>query len=326
VSAPTTGRGAVLFPGQGSQHLGMGLDLAAADPAAEAMLALAERTLELPLRAILGGKDAAALDRTDVCQPAILAVSLAAMAALERRGLIRREDVVGAAGLSLGEYSALAWAGALTPEAALRLVRLRGQAMQRASDERPSGMLSLVGASEATAQALCAEAAGDGVLVVANLLGPSQIAISGTRDALERAQGLLAQHKIRKAVPLPVAGAFHSPCMASAAAALSEALAKTEIGRPRVPVVLNVSAEPTDDPARIRDGLRRQLTAPVRWHASVAALLGRGAESVLEPAPGRQLTNLVKRGEPPVAVATCATADELAAFTPWPARQAEVSA
>jgi [acyl-carrier-protein] S-malonyltransferase len=198
--------------------------------------------------------------------------------------------------------------------------------MQRASDERPSGMLSLVGATEATAQALCVEAAGDGVLVVANLLGPSQIAISGTRDALERAQGLLAKHKIRKAVPLPVAGAFHSPCMASAATALAEALARTEIVRPAVPVVLNVSAEPTDDPARIREGLRRQLTAPVRWHASVAALLERGAESVLEPAPGRQLTNLVKRGDQPVAVATCANADELSAFTPWPARQAQVTA
>ncbi|HZM00535.1 MAG TPA: ACP S-malonyltransferase, partial [Planctomycetota bacterium] len=252
--------GAVLFPGQGSQALGMGLDLAAEDAAAATVLALAESTLGLPLRAILGGADAAALDRTDVCQPAILAVSLAALAALERRGLIRREQVAGVAGLSLGEYSALAWAGALTPASALRLVRLRGQAMQRASEERPSGMLSLVGATETTAQALCAEAAGEGVLVVANLLGPNQIAVSGTDDALGRAQGLLAKHGIRKAVRLPVAGAFHSPCMASAAAALAEALAATEIARPSVPVVMNVSAKPTDDPETIRDLLRRQLT------------------------------------------------------------------
>ena len=326
MSAPAASRGALLFPGQGSQALGMGLDLAAEDPAAEALLALAERTLDLPLRSILGGSDAAALDRTDVCQPAILAVSLAALAALERRGLIRRERVVGAAGLSLGEYSALAWAGALEPEAALRLVRLRGQAMQRASEERPSGMLSLVGATEETARALCAEAAGDGVLVVANLLGPTQIAISGTKDALERAQGLLAKHTIRKGVPLPVAGAFHSPCMASAAAALADALARTPIARPRVPVVMNVSAEPTDDPGRIRELLERQLTAPVRWHASVEALFRLGCDSVLEPAPGRQLTNLLKRGERPVAVATCATAAELAAFQPWPASAAEVPA
>lgn len=308
----------MLFPGQGSHALGMGLDLAAAEPAAAEMLALAESTLDLPLRAILGGTDAAALDRTDVCQPAILAVSLAAMAALERRGLIRREGIAGVAGLSLGEYSALAWAGALTPEAALKLVRLRGQAMQRASQERPSGMLSLVGATEETARALCAEAAGDGVLVVANLLGPNQIAISGTKDALERAQGLLAKHKIRKAVPLAVAGAFHSPCMASAATALAEALAQTEIGRPRVPVVMNVSAQATDDPARIRELLNAQLTAPVKWHASVTTLLDLGCESVLEPAPNRQLTNMLKRGERPVTVTTCANADELSAFQAWP--------
>jgi [acyl-carrier-protein] S-malonyltransferase len=319
-------RGAVLFPGQGSQALGMGLDQAAADPAAAAMLALAESTLGLPLRAILGGTDGAALDRTDVCQPAILAVSLAAMASLERRGLIRREQVVGVAGLSLGEYSALAWAGALTPVAALRLVRLRGEAMQRASEERPSGMLSLVGATEAAAQALCDEASGDGVLVVANLLGPSQIAVSGTREALERAQGLLAKHGIRKAVPLPVAGAFHSPCMASAATALNEALSKTEIARPGVPVVMNVSAEPTDDPATIRDLLARQLTAPVKWHASLSALFALGCECVLEPAPGRQLTNMLKRGERPVTVTTCANAAELSAFEAWPARGAQVPA
>jgi [acyl-carrier-protein] S-malonyltransferase len=316
-------RGAVLFPGQGSQALGMGLDLAAADPAAAEMLALAESTLGLPLRAILGGSDAGALDRTDVCQPAILAVSLAALAALERRGLLRREQVAAVAGLSLGEYSALAWAGALTPAAALRLVRLRGQAMQRASDERPSGMLSLVGATEASARALCAqavEAAGAGsVLVVANLLGPNQIAVSGTRDALERAQGLLAQHAIRKAVPLPVAGAFHSPCMASAATALNEALADTPITRPRTPVVMNVSAQATDDPATIRELLRRQLTSPVQWHASIEALFALGCDSALEPAPGRQLTNMLKRGSRPVSVTTCANADELAAFAPWPA-------
>jgi [acyl-carrier-protein] S-malonyltransferase len=140
-------RAAILFPGQGAQALGMGLDLAQAEPAAREVLELAEETLHLRLRAILGGQDAAALDRTDVCQPAILAVSLAAMEALRARGKLDERGVHAVAGLSLGEYSALTWAGALGLADALRLVRLRGQAMQRASEERPSGMLSLVGAT-----------------------------------------------------------------------------------------------------------------------------------------------------------------------------------
>jgi [acyl-carrier-protein] S-malonyltransferase len=314
-----SGSAAILFPGQGSQALGMGLDLADSEPAAQQVFAQAEDILDIPLRQILAGDDAAALDRTDVCQPAILATSLAAMAALEARGLVRRDRVVAVAGLSLGEYTALAWADALPPDAALRLVRLRGQAMQRASEERPSGMLSLVGATPESAAALCEEAAGDGVLVVANLLAPGQVAIAGTRDALERARQSLKSHRIRKAVPLSVAGAFHSPCMESAAAALAEALDATSIIEPRVPVVMNVSAEPTRDPDQIRELLRRQITAPVRWQASMEALFATGCDQFLEPAPGRQLTNMLKRYDRPTAAATCAGAEELAGFTSWPA-------
>jgi [acyl-carrier-protein] S-malonyltransferase len=311
-------KAAILFPGQGSQVLGMGLDFAETEPAARELYELAESTLGLPLREILGGQDAAALDRTDVCQPAILTTSLAALAALEGRGQLRRGAVGAVAGLSLGEYSALAWAGALAPAAALRLVRLRGQAMQRASDERPSGMLSLVGATAGAASRLCEQAVGDGVLVVANLLAPGQVAIAGTLDSLERARGLLKEHGIRKAVPLPVAGAFHSPCMESAAAALAEALAATEIVRPSVPVVMNVTGAPTDDPAAIRKLLQRQITANCLWQASMETLFAAGCRHFLEPAPGRQLTNMLQRYEIESHAATCSTAADLADSPAWP--------
>lgn len=311
--------GAVLFPGQGAQAPGMGLDLVDASPAAREVFERGEAVLDLDLRGLIAGGDRAALDRTDVCQPAILVTSLAAMAALEERGRLDRVGVAGAAGLSLGEYSALAWAGALSLEDAVRLVRLRGQAMQRASEERPSGMLSLVGADEETAAALCHAARGDGVLVVANLLAPGQVAISGTLDAIERAEGLLREHGVRKGVRLPVAGAFHSPCMASAEEDVGRALDEVALKPPSLPVHMNVSAEPAVDVAELRELLRRQLTSPVLWQATMEALLARGVRAVLEPAPGRQLTNMLRRYRGvEVRVTTCGDAAELEEAPAWP--------
>ncbi len=311
-------RGAILFPGQGSQALGMGLDLAAASPAAAAVLDLAATVLGFDLRTPIGGTDAAALDRTDVCQPAILATSLAALAALEERGRLRRTAVAAVAGLSLGEYTALTWAGAMETADALALVRLRGQAMQRASEERRSGMISLVGATPETAAALCEAARGSGVLVVANLLAPGQVAIAGTEDALQRAAQLAREHGIRKTVALSVAGAFHSPCMESARAALAAALERTPLRAPRVPVVMNVTGAATRDPALIRELLQRQVTSPVRWQASMEALLASGVTTFLEPAPGRQLTNMLKRWETGAMAVACGTAAELQALAAWP--------
>ena len=308
----------LLFPGQGAQALGMGLDIAALEPAAAAVYDTAAEILDFDLRAILSGDDKAALDRTDVCQPAILVTSLAVMAGLNARGLLRPEEISACAGLSLGEYSALAWAGALTLQDAIRLVRTRGQAMQAASDERPSGMLSLVGASPEAAAALVEASRGDGVLVLANLLAPGQIAIAGTHEALERAGAACRDHGIRKAVPLAVAGAFHSPCMESAASSLTEALSATTISEPRIPVVLNVSGEATRDPAVIADGLRRQITSPVLWQASMETLLGSGVSDFFEPAPGRQLTNMLRRYEIETTTSACGTADEFAAMSCWP--------
>ena len=270
---------------------------------------------------VVGGEDAGALDRTDVCQPAILLTSLAVLEALSARGLLDRSRVTAVAGLSLGEYSALAWAGALDVSAAVRLVRLRGEAMQRASDDHPSGMLSLVGATEESAAALCDAARGDGVLVPANYLAPKQVAISGTTAALERAAGLAREHGVRKAVPLSVAGAFHSPCMDSAASVLAEALDDTEIRVPSTPVVMNVTGEPTTDPDTIRDLLKRQVTSPVRWQASMEHLLAQGVTRFLEPAPARQLTNMLRRYDTETEVAAATTADDLTGFSAWPGQE-----
>ena len=317
-----TSTGAILFPGQGAQALGMGLDLAEREASARAVFETAAEVLGEDLRAVVGGDDKAALDRTDVCQPAILVTSLAAMAAAEAHGRVDRAAVDACAGLSLGEYSALTWAGALALEDAVRLVALRGRAMQRASDEHPSGMLSLVGATPESAAALCDAARGDGVLVVANLLAPGQVAVAGTNDAVDRAEGMLRDHGIRKGVRLPVAGAFHSPCMESAAAALAEALESTPVQAPRVPVVMNVTGEATTDPDTIRDLLRRQITSPVRWQASMETLLARGVTQFLEPAPGRQLTNMLRRYDQETQVATCGDASELDALSAWPANGA----
>jgi [acyl-carrier-protein] S-malonyltransferase len=315
--------GAILFPGQGAQALGMGLDIADSDPSARAIFDTAATVLGTDLREVIAGDDKAALDRTDVCQPAILVTSLAVAAAAEARGVLNPAAVEACAGLSLGEYTALAWAGALQLEDAIRLVRARGEAMQRASDENPSGMLSLVGATEESAAAVCDAARGDGVLVVANILAPGQVAIAGSLDALDRAASILRDHQIRKGVRLPVAGAFHSPCMESAAAALADALAATAFEAPRMPVVMNVTGEPTRDPDQIRDLLQKQITSPVLWKRSMETLLGQGVTQFFEPAPGKQLTNMLRRYEQPQGqepfATICGDVTQLEALAPWPA-------
>ncbi|MFT7462252.1 MAG: [acyl-carrier-protein] S-malonyltransferase [Pseudohongiellaceae bacterium] len=308
----------VLFPGQGAQNLGMGLDIAALEPAAAAVFDVANEILDFDLRAVIGGADKAALDRTDVCQPAILVTSLAVMAGLTARGLLNTERVAACAGLSLGEYSALAWAGALSLEDAIRLVRARGQAMQAASDENPSGMLSLVGASRESAEALVSASRGDGVLVLANMLAPGQIAIGGTTEALDGAQAACREHGIRKAVPLAVAGAFHSPCMDSAAASLGKALDATTFTKPRIPVVLNVTGQASQDPGVIADALRRQISSPVLWQASMETLFAMGVSDFFEPAPGRQLTNMLRRYEVETKTGACGNADDFSSMACWP--------
>jgi [acyl-carrier-protein] S-malonyltransferase len=289
---------AILFPGQGAQHVGMGREFHAASAAARALFERADRVLGIELTRFCFEGPEEKLAATDICQPAIFVCSAAIVAALEERGGFHRADFAAAAGLSLGEYTALWFAGALEFDDALRLVRTRGEAMQRASLASPSGMLALLGASEAQAQAACDRHRGSDVLQPANYLGPGNIAVSGSKPALERLAAHAREDGIRRAIPLKVAGAFHSPLMQPAVAELEAAFARVQISPPRIPVWSNVTAEPHGSLPELRATLMRQVTAPVLWERSVRAIVARGMHEFFEPGPGAVLSGLVGKIEP----------------------------
>jgi [acyl-carrier-protein] S-malonyltransferase len=289
---------AILFPGQGAQHVGMGRTFFDASAAARATFELADRVLGFPLTKVCFEGPEEQLAATDVCQPAILACSAAIVAALEERGTFERGDFAYAAGLSLGEYTALWFAGALALEDALRIVRARGQGMQLASEKAPSGMVALLGATEELARTVTAKHAGGEVLQPANFLGPGNVAISGTKTALARVIENAKADGVRRATPLKVAGAFHSPLMQPGVPRLEEALAKAKLQAPRIPVVSNVTAQPHGAPAEIPALLVRQVTSPVLWEKSVRELLARGVTEFVEPGPGSVLTGLLGKIDP----------------------------
>lgn len=288
---------AFLFPGQGSQTPGMAADLYTAFPEARERLDAANDVLGFRLTDLLFGNDAEALRQTDITQPALYVHSLAAMAVAEARTNLTPDM---AAGHSLGEYSALAAVGALSFEDGLRLVRLRGQLMARAGTLRPGTMAALIGASDEDAERLCAtlREEGAGVIQTANFNSPGQVVISGEVAAIdlavERAKGFGA----KRALKLPVSGAFHSPLMEDARAELGEALAKATISIPRCPVYLNVTAEAATDPETIRALLLAQLTAPVRWTQILHNMHRDGAMHFVEVGTGSVLSGLVKRTLP----------------------------
>ncbi len=302
---------AILFPGQGAQHPGMGRDWHAAFPAARAVFERADEALGFSLSAQIfeGGES---VHRTDVAQPGILATSAAIVAVLRERGL-DTDAAPFLAGLSLGEYSALWCSGALGFEDALRLVRLRGQAMQAASEALPSGMTSLIGATEEQARSLAAAGAEHGICQVANLNAPGQIVLSGELRALDALEALAREHGVKRAVRLTVAGGFHSECMRPAAVRLKAALAGVEIRAPRVPVVSNVTARPEGDPEAIRRNLAEQICAPVLWERSMRWLVEeQGVREFLEPGPGTVLAGLLRRIAKDANVLSRATPEDLA--------------
>ncbi len=297
---------ALVFPGQGAQYVGMGDGLSSV-PAAQDLLSTADRVLGLSLSTLIASGPETDLTRTDLSQPAILVTSLMAYAALQAAG--KAPDFAAAAGLSLGEYTALVVAGALSAEDAIRLVRLRGQAMQDAAERTAGGMVALIGADEAKAAELCSAVAQGEVLVVANLNSPGQVVISGAKAACERAVAKAKELGIRRAIALPVAGAFHSPLMAPAADRLHAALAATTFRTPRVPVFTNVHGGPVTDPAEIPTLLVRQLTQPVRWADSVVAMAAAGHTSFLELGPKKTLSGMIQQT---VKDATCRNVDSAA--------------
>jgi [acyl-carrier-protein] S-malonyltransferase len=286
---------AFLFPGQGAQTVGMGRQAAASLPAARRLYDLAGEVLGYDLAKLCFEGPAEELDSTVISQPALFVTSLAAIEQLRDKS----PDVVLAceatAGLSLGEYTALVFAGAMEFEDGLRLVAVRGEAMQEAADATPSGMVSLLGLEQAQVELLCDQARQGETLVIANLLCPGNIVISGTVSACERAAEMAPAAGAVKAVPLAVAGAFHTSIMNSAVDRLRDALAEARIRRPAIPVVFNVDASEHSDPDQIRELLLRQLISPVRWEASIRHLLAQGYDQFYEVGPGRVLRGLLKR-------------------------------
>lgn len=279
---------AVVFPGQGSQFAGMA-DPWVSHPAGRAVLDEASEAMDRDV--VAGCRDEVALATTAFAQPALLACALAGFAVLEAEGM---PAPVGVAGHSLGEFAALAAAGVLTLPEALDVVVVRGEAMQRAGEERPGTMAALLGVGAEDASALCDETRGDDVLLVANLNSPVQVVVSGSVSAVERLEKLAKDRKVR-AVRLAVAGAFHSPLMAPAKAAIDDRLDALEFRPPRFPVAENVAGALVRDPAELHALLRQHVVSPVRWEACARALGAAGATTFLEPGAGEVLTKLQKR-------------------------------
>jgi len=286
---------AFLFPGQGAQIVGMGRELASALPAAKALFDEAAEVLGYDLLDLCAHGPAERLNETDVSQPAIFVASLAALESLKATAPEAFAAVTATAGLSLGEYTALVFAGALTFREALQVVKARGEAMQAAARATPSGMLAVLGLEPSEVEVLVAEARSAGTLEIANLLCPGNTVISGTGEALDKFEQIcLARGGIRTS-RLAVAGAFHTTLMKPADERLAEALAKITVSAPRIPIWSNVDAQPHTDPAEIRALLIRQVLSPVRWEATIRGLMATGTDKFYEIGPGRVLAGLLKR-------------------------------
>jgi [acyl-carrier-protein] S-malonyltransferase len=301
-------RYAAVFPGQGSQFEGM------ADPWARhaAGVAVLEEASEALGRDVIEGcHDPEALATTSFVQPALLACDVAAFRVLEAEGV----SFMGVAGHSLGEFAALVAADATSLPEALGTVVVRGEAMQRAGEERPGTMTALLGIGAEGADALCDEAREDDVLIVANENSPAQVVISGSVAAIERAEHLAKARKVR-AVRLNVAAAFHSPLMSPAVEPIVDELRRIEIRAPRFPIAENVSGALVTDPVALRDLLERHVVSPVRWESCAQALAAAGARTFVEAGPGDVLTKLAKRVVPEataVAIGSPEAASALAA-------------
>lgn len=289
-------RVAFLFPGQGAQSVGMGRDACEKSPGVRDLFDRASSVLGYDLRQLCFEGPAEKLDSTVYSQPALFVCSLAGIELLKQDSpeLVASAHVT--AGLSLGEYTSLVFAGAMDFETGLTVVQRRGEAMQAASDQTPSGMVSMLKMEQAAVEELCVEARQPGeILQPANYLCPGNLVVSGHKAACRRIAELAVQRGAMKPMPLAVAGAFHTPIMQPAVEPLAAALAKATIKSPRIPVISNVDAQPHTDPEEIRQLLVKQVVSPVYWEDSMRYLLGSGVDLLYEVGPDRILRGLMKR-------------------------------
>lgn len=303
---------AFVFPGQGSQYVGMGQKLVQEFPEARMAMQEASEACGLDLLRLCLEGPAEELRRTANCQPAVLAVSAATLRVVQERTPVRPQLV---AGHSLGEYTALVAADAVGLAEAARLVRLRGSLMEQAYPSG-GGMAAILGLSRQDVEEICREAAREAVLVPANYNCPGQVVISGQLEAIERAMQL-ARQRGGKAVALQVSGPFHTPFMSPAAEGLRQALERVAFRDPRVPVVSNVEAKPNTSGQRAKELLVKQLTHPVRWEESVREMLRSGVEGFVEVGPGRVLCGLIRRIDRRVRLANVEDPQGIRALEGW---------
>ncbi len=305
---------AAVFPGQGSQKVGMGRALADAYPEARAVFDEVDDALGERLSDVIWNGPEDALQLTENAQPALMAVSLAAMRALEAQGAGLAEFARCAAGHSLGEYSALAAAGALSVSDAARLLRRRGKAMQAAAPVGSGAMAALLGLDLEAAEQVAREAAQGDVLAAANDNAPGQVVISGAKAAVDRAVEIAKEKGAKRAMALAVSAPFHSALMRPAAEEMAAALAETTISPPSAPIIANVTAAPVSDPAEIRRLLVEQVTGRVRWRESVLAMAESGVAELVEIGAGKVLSGLAKRIDARLSGRPVGTPEEVEAF------------
>ena len=306
---------AFVFPGQGSQTVGMGKALAASFPPARQVFDEVDAALGAKLSAIVFEGPAETLTLTENAQPALMAVSLATLRVLEKEaGLDLKRDAQFVAGHSLGEYSALAAAGAFTIADTARLLRLRGQAMQKAVPVGIGAMAALIGLEFDTAAAVAREAAQGQVCQAANDNGAGQVVVSGDKAAVERAVEIAKTKGAKRAMLLPVSAPFHCALMQPAADVMAQALAKVSIKPPLVPVVANVLAKPISEPAEIVAALIAQVTGTVRWREAVAVMAAAGVATFYEVGAGKVLSGLIRRIAAGASASAIGSPEDIAAF------------
>ena len=285
---------AFVFPGQGAQYAGMGKQMAAAFAPARDAFRRADEVLGFPLSRLCWDGSDEELRRTDITQPAILATSMACLTVLQARGAVPQM----AAGLSLGEYTALVCAGAFRYEDALVVVRRRGEFMQEAAAGRRTAMAAILGLDAQAVRGICRAASAQGIVEPSNFNSPGQIVIAGDEDAVHEGMRLAREAGAKRAVPLPVSAPFHTSLMRPAATRLAEALSGIPIVPATIPVVSNVTAQPVREPGDIRRLLVEQVASPVRWDESVRAMRDAGTTTFVEVGPGTTLSGLIRKTVP----------------------------